>query len=682
MAAADPPNGGNQLSFSGFYAIPPLPAASTMSMYMHREEQHSWFHSASNKRKHDALEDSVEASADEKRGRNTVVIHPGSRWLRIGRASDILPCTVPNVIARRTRNAKKLEFHCGIRRPIPLRADEEGDTMEDVENATEDVEKPPPEPSEVDEGTARLAAFKTAFKDRLRTLGVRYQPGASESGANFNRGQTSEKIPDHNDSQRITWITSVPPDKTTFFGHDVFLLSDKILKDFEVHWPFRGIRLNCDDRSELPAVLNDIVDIWTNALEQELEIKRANFKNMGAVLVVPDLADRVYIKELVQILMVDMGFKQVAVHQEGVSATYGAQMSNACVIDVGAVKSTVCCVEDGLILPDTRIVLNVGGDDITETFYVLMQQSCFPYKEMDLSRLYDWNLMQDLKHQYCTFMIDISGARPYDLIVRRPEMPTEKYKYKMYDEYMVAPSVLFETGVIWFAEKRKRWRPLWNPDVQEDLSNAPIEEMTFAMKLSTDHILKDIARETAEALAQRAAMEVDNAGEEGKANVPAPLDIPSRKRVVTNFRTESPPLVLPEDMTFPGELPIDIPFETSKLPLDVAVFNSARGASENATATIVSKFLENVLLVGGGSLVPGLAYMLQTRLRAIAVAFYGADLEKISVVQTPKELDSRVIVWKGASILARLETSSEFWITQKDWDRLGMRAFRDRSLFL
>jgi hypothetical protein len=36
---------------------------------------------------------------------------------------------------------------------------------------------------------------------------------------------------------------------------------------------------------------------------------------MGAVLVVPDLADRTYIKELVQILLVEMGFKQVAVHQ-------------------------------------------------------------------------------------------------------------------------------------------------------------------------------------------------------------------------------------------------------------------------------------------------------------------------------------------------------------------------------
>lgn len=64
----------------------------------------------------------------------------------------------------------------------------------------------------------------------------------------------------------------------------------------------------------------------------------------------------------------------------------------------------------------------------------------------------------------------------------------------MYDEYMAAPSVrhtpllyqansptviqvLFETGVIWFAEKRKHWRPVWNPELQEDLTNAAAEEI-------------------------------------------------------------------------------------------------------------------------------------------------------------------------------------------------------------
>lgn len=73
---------------------------------------------------------------------------------------------------------------------------------------------------EIDEGTARVAAFKMAFKDRLKQFGVRYQPGASESGMNFNRAQVSEKVADHNDSQRVSWITD-SAGRDTFVGHDV-----------------------------------------------------------------------------------------------------------------------------------------------------------------------------------------------------------------------------------------------------------------------------------------------------------------------------------------------------------------------------------------------------------------------------------------------------------------------------
>jgi actin-related protein 8 len=29
-------------------------------------------------------------------------------------------------------------------------------------------------------------------------------------------------------------------------------------------------------------------------------------------------------------------------------------MSNACVVDVGALKTSITCIEDGLIVPDTR----------------------------------------------------------------------------------------------------------------------------------------------------------------------------------------------------------------------------------------------------------------------------------------------------------------------------------------
>jgi actin-related protein 8 len=95
-------------------------------------------------------------------------------------------------------------------------------------------------------------------------------------------------------------------------------------------------------------------------------------------------------------------------------------MTFGCIVDIGATKTSICCLEDSLIVSDTRcfvlligpislltmllnsIVLNTGGDDVTEMLYVLLQQTCFPYKELDLVKLYHWQLFEDLKQTQCT----------------------------------------------------------------------------------------------------------------------------------------------------------------------------------------------------------------------------------------------------------------------------------------
>lgn len=51
----------------------------------------------------------------------------------------------------------------------------------------------------------------------------------------------------------------------------------------------------------------------------------------------------------------------------------------------------------------------MGGDDITEFLYVLLDRICFPYRGLDLSRSYDWNVMEDLKARLCT-LAEVSNA--------------------------------------------------------------------------------------------------------------------------------------------------------------------------------------------------------------------------------------------------------------------------------
>jgi actin-related protein 8 len=60
-----------------------------------------------------------------------------------------------------------------------------------------------------------------------------------------------------------------------------------------------------------------------------------------------------------------------------------------------------------------RISLNMGGDYITEFLYVLLERVCFPYRDIDLARSYDWNVMEDLKCRLCT--LTEVRLKPYNI---------------------------------------------------------------------------------------------------------------------------------------------------------------------------------------------------------------------------------------------------------------------------
>ena len=133
-----------------------------------------------------------------------------------------------------------------------------------------------------------------------------------------------------------------------------------------------------------------------------------------------------------------------------------------------------------------------------------------------------------------------------------------------------------------------------------------------------------------------------------------------------------------------NRLNIDIPFEASKLPLDVAIFNSTRAAGGHDK---IRKYLQAVLVIGGTALIPGMAHALEsryvnvrlvdypfltnrdfTRLQAIATPLV-PNMEKVQIIPPPKEVDPRVLAWKGATVLAKMESVSELWVTPSDWVR-------------
>lgn len=71
-----------------------------------------------------------------------------------------------------------------------------------------------------------------------------------------------------------------------------------------------------------------------------------------------------------------------------------------------------------------------------------------------------------------------------------------------------------------------------------------------------------------------------------------------------NPGAKTPPAV------YPGGFSIDVCFEASKLPLDVAIFNSARAAGGDDK---IRKYLQAVLVIGGTAHIPGMGHALESR---------------------------------------------------------------------
>jgi actin-related protein 8 len=90
---------------------------------------------------------------------------------------------------------------------------------------------------------------------------------------------------------------------------------------------------------------------------------------------------------------------------------------------------------------------------------------------------------------------------------------------------------------------------------------------------------------------------------------PSPAALPSHTEAATAAAAPTTPAEpVPDAASSPSS--IDICFEASKLPLDVAIFNSTRSAGGDEK---IRKYLQAVLVIGGTALIPGVAHALESR---------------------------------------------------------------------
>lgn len=212
---------------------------------------------------------------------NVIIIHPGSLYLRIGKASDLNPEMILNCVARRRKNKGQV-YHDTI---LP-----------------DGVVKTKAFIQEMDD--ARLNVSHTLQNclqsDRRKRYGT-----PSAQLASFNKRVLPE-IVNTQQGQEPAWLK--PKDKVNYVvGADVLRLDPK--GGFNLHFPIRRGEFNIHSsvNGSMFSVLEDLKTIWEYAIKNYLDINLRDLNQYKAVLIIPDIYNRKRVKEMVGLIF-KMGF--------------------------------------------------------------------------------------------------------------------------------------------------------------------------------------------------------------------------------------------------------------------------------------------------------------------------------------------------------------------------------------
>jgi actin-related protein 8 len=641
-----------------------------------------------------------------------IVIHPGSQNLRIGFASDALPKTIPMCLATRFPRTESEEYESLPRRHF--------------EAAKIDQQYG-------EDWTKKYKKMCEDLKVDMRQNKRKVLPNSKELVVNFNRRTEPDIIPQHNDPLQVEWTeieNLEDPDSAAscFYGQQALRVPDDSNPKFRLWWPLRYGWFNEDDYPDVNHLYDDFDEILTKAITKDLGLKRvSDCAQYSCVFIIPDLYDKRYVEQVLATCMEWFEFNRVCFIQESLAATFGAGYSQACVVDVGAQKTSISCVEDGLIIEDSRINLKFGGFDVTETFIKMMLYDHFPYQDINLRRRYDFLLAEELKQKHCTMNQAEISVQLYQFHLRAPNQPTHKYQFKTYDEVILAPMGFYDPAIFDNSAKLNGRRKLidrsynaYDVEVPDDpmpgaqLAILALDKPSvatnangFAAGIQQD-VVSTPSKEKSQPFNFLARAETNGtpagsnapspAPEGASTPVPAPYLFGGAKDNAAgtaspapngrNGGTPAPPGTQPSQTLPPPGMFVDAQNRSAKdiaierdsvlpiAPLDMAIMTSIHNAARGDERKL-KEFLGSIMIIGGGSKIPHFTTFLEERLRAKQ----RLDLmDRILVSRSTRDMDEQVVVWKGASVFAKLPTNDS-WITPIEYKFHGARAIHHKVLW-
>ncbi|KAG4079545.1 hypothetical protein HA402_010377 [Bradysia odoriphaga] len=553
----------------------------------------------------------------EVQAQQIIIIHPGSFNLRIGRASDLNPHRILHAVARR----RKPGGHVYSDSFLPTSIAKSKELLQELEDC-------------------RIQVSHT-LQSCLQSDGRRRYATPPQQISAFNRRSTPDIVVEKSED----WLH---PNLETVFGEEILDLDPN--GEYNVHFPIRRGEFNLHSNvgGSLTCVLADLQEIWEYVLQCKMDIKLSDLHSYKAVLVIPDIYHRGHLKELMNLMLTKIGFGSCFFVQDHVAATFGAGLGYACVVDVGDQKTSVSCVEDGISHPNTRVRLEYGGADVTQTFHWLLQKCAFPYKECDEKMPQDAMLLKSLKEDFCHVNLDICGSQEKSFKISQPGKSQVVYTLQVGDECIVAPLSLFHTELLGVTGVKKEAK------VQKTAAHQTDPEDCFDAEY-----LRETGRKGAKE--QMDQIQIDG-------TVLPTNENPEEDIVVDTLEVEREMKPFDKEFVLPGGQIIG---------LDQAVLQSIERCPNDE---LKRKMYGCILVVGGGMKFIGIGKWLQNRVGLQIPYLYRS--EHLDIVTSPKEMDPAMTAWKGAAVMSCLESAPELWIQGAEWQKHGLRILREKAPFM
>ena len=618
------------------------------------------------------------------KGADVIIFHPGSHSLKFGLASQVEPFVIPNVIAHRM-------LHPKANQPVvPFSF-----TFPGAETSKEESAEPQTQIQLADyiEQTLeqRLSNIKPIlcrhkyltvdqerpkyFKkghghhDKTQPLTINHKPLAYQV---FHEENAITQLPENPPHPPEKWLTDPGQLISTslndqlennFYsfldisGHPAYLIGQAALNThindpYLLQWPIKNGYFNVSTEQGIGTVLDNIERIFSFAITERLKIGLENLKSYSVILVIPDLFNKGEIKSYLDILLRKLKFKSAYLQQESVLASFAYALQYACVVDIGAQKTSVCCVDEGSIISGSIIRRNFAGDDITFLLHRLLIREnslhYFPKKLININDHYHFRLIEKIKENNCS-----AGKSPPDPVkaikmwIHDKGNKTTQVNFNLSDALVITPFSLFYCEMLEIVNPKYSISSYSLGHLElgernpEDIMQILISEVVNEGKKPEDEKNQKKKEEVKEA-----------SNDEEMKDESSVLKEDSRKELELSRKVNN--TLSLEDMNKPTNL-------------EELICGSLMKVDD---PELRKRLANSILLIGGSSKFKDFMDTLEEKL-VERLSEFTNNIDRVEVVNNSstqkKSMDNRFLSWIGASIIPKIDITKDMFILREKW---------------